>query len=139
MRFITIFTLVLVALTVPLSLFAQASTPQTPGYLIVCDPAPAPGTGSTNDCHFDDLIRLGVNIINFLIVLSTALAAIGIAYAGFLMLSSGGDEGKVKQAKSMLTKIVIGLIFVIAGWVIVNTVIVALLDPNQPGLFILRP
>lgn len=137
MRFITIFSLAFLVLVVPASLLAQPTTPQTPGYLIVCDPSPA--SGSVNDCHFDDLIRLGVNIINFLIVLSTALAAIGIAYAGFLILSSGGNESKVTEAKKMLGKIVIGLIFVIAGWLIVNTVIVALLDPNQPGLFILRP
>ncbi len=118
-----------------------APSPSTPGYLIVCDPKPDP-TGPNaglSDCHFDDLIRLGVNIINFLIVLSTALAAVAIAYAGFLLLSSGGNSSKRTQAKDILTKVAIGLFFIIAGWLIVNQIIVALLDPNQPGLFILRP
>lgn len=118
-----------------------AQSPQSPGYLIVCDPKPDPSgfTAGLGDCHFDDLIRLGVNIMNFLIVLSTAVAAIVIAYAGFLYLSSAGDEGNVKKAKGMLTKVAIGFFFLIAAWVIVNEIIVALLDPNQPGLFILRP
>lgn len=121
--------------------FVLAASPQSPGYLIVCDPSPDPSgpTAGLGDCHFDDLIRLGVNIMNFLIVLSTAVAAIVIAYAGFLYLSSAGDEGNVKKAKGMLTKVAIGFFFLIAAWVIVNEIIVALLDPNQPGLFILKP
>jgi len=137
MKFFSIFLLSVCFLFGPVLLFAQTLTPQQPGYLIVCDPVPA--SGAVNDCHFDDLIRLGINIINFLIVLSTALAAVVIAYAGFLLLSSGGSEGSVTKARGMLSKVGIGFIFIIAGWIIVNTIAVALLDPNQPGLFLLRP
>lgn len=104
----------------------SAESPQEPGYLIFCDPAVDP-----NDCDFNDLVELGVRIINFLIIMSTALVAISFVWAGFLYLTSAGDEGQAKKAKSIFTKAGIGFVVVLSAWLIVNTIVSALLLPGQ--------
>jgi hypothetical protein len=50
------------------------------------------------------------------------LAALIVAWAGFKMLTSGGNSGKVSEAKSMMTNVVIGLIILLAAWLMVDTV-----------------
>lgn len=114
-----------VVLTIPSFVFAGPPT-----NLIVCDPATGP------DCTFQDLVKLGVNLINFLVILSTALAALSFCWAGFLYLSSGGDEGQAKKAKSIFTKTGIGFIFVLSAWLIVNAVMSSLVSSsfNLPSI-----
>ena len=109
---------------------AHAATP-----FIVCDPKPASGSG-LRDCDFDSLIKLADNIIDWLIVFSTALAGVVFAYAGFTLLTSGGSEDKMKKAKAMLTKTAIGFIIVLGAWLLISTIIKALLK-NDPGFFLL--
>jgi len=87
-----------------------------PGYLIVCD-------GVVVKCEFNSLITLAIRIINFLTVLSASLAAISFCYAGFLLITSGGDPGARKKAQEIFTKTAIGFAFVLGAWVIVYTLV----------------
>ncbi len=65
-------------------------------------------------------------VINFLLFYSVILATISIAYAGFLMLSSGGNSSKVEEAKSIFTKVIFGFIFAFLAWVIVHFILTTL-------------
>lgn len=84
--------------------------------LIVCD-----GTAS-DPCTFNKLMVLVRNLINMLVVLSTFLAAAVFAFAGFKLLASGGNESAKKDATSMLTKVVIGYLWILGAWVVVYTI-----------------
>lgn len=79
-------------------------------------------------CHFEDLFRLGMNVIRFLITLSIPVAGIGFAYAGFLMVTSGGSEKNRDRAKEIFSKVGIGFLFLIAAWLIVWFITTTLLD-----------
>jgi len=87
-----------------------------------------PSTG----CGFDQLMTLINNVITFLLfTVATPLAAIIIAYAGWLYLSSGGNSSDVTKAKKILMNVVIGYVIGLAAWLIVKTIITSLgVDPS---------
>jgi hypothetical protein len=70
--------------------------------------------------------QLGQNIIDYAIVFAIPLAAILIGYAGFLYITSGANPGNVNRAKSIFGTALIGFLVAISGWLIVNTILVAL-------------
>ena len=122
MRIVVINLLLLALVASPVFLIAaEGDSP-----FIVCNPAVG------DDCDFDALARLGKNIIDFLIVLSTALAAVVFAFAGFTLLASGGNESKRDKAKEMVRKPLFGFLVVLAAWLVINTILNALLRPDFP-------
>lgn len=58
---------------------------------------------------------LADNIIDFLIKIGAPIAVIVVIYAGFLFMTSGGNEEKVTKAKSALTWAVVGLAVLIVA------------------------
>ena len=73
-------------------------------------------------CQVCHVIELGQRIINFLVGIASFLAVGLFAYAGWLMLSAAGDTGKVSTAHGIFTNVVVGMVIVLAGWLIVDTV-----------------
>ena len=74
-------------------------------------------------CGTEDIVPLVDGVVRFLITILSALAVIVMVYAGFQMVTSGGDETKWRQAKGMFTNVVIGIIIVLAAWLIVDTIL----------------
>ncbi|MEK7514589.1 MAG: pilin [Patescibacteria group bacterium] len=103
---------------------------QTQATIGVCTPSlgivPCDGTPQS-PCNFTQLLCLAKNIINFLIVASTSLAVISFIYAGYLYLTAGGDMTKVKKAHQVFLMVLLGFIAVLSAWVLVNTIVNALL------------
>lgn len=95
--------------------------------LIPCD-------GVNVKCDFLKLIELAGNVIDFLITVSTFLAVISFMYAGFLYLTAGGNEGKIKQAHSIFWKVLWGFIIILSAWLIVELIIGAFLK-DEYSLF----
>lgn len=92
--------------------------------LIVCD-------GTAGDpCTFAHLIELVQELIKALVFISTFLATAVFAYAGILLISSGGSEAKKDQAKKMITKVLIGYLWILAAWVVVYTITSILLNDD---------
>jgi Type IV secretion system pilin len=81
-------------------------------------------TGTTpSDCGqgaINNVIRQAVSILSILV---GAAAVIAIIWGGFKYITSGGDSGKVGNAKSTLLYAVIGLAVAVVAQVIVNFVI----------------
>jgi len=75
-----------------------------------------------NPCGFNDAVKLVTNIISWLIYAGTVLSAIVFVYVGWLYLSAGGDEGKVKKAKEILWKVIWGFVIMVAAWLIIKTI-----------------
>jgi len=74
------------------------------------------------NCTYESFIILIKNVIMFLIKIGVAFSAVVFAYAGWLYMTSGGDEGKVKQATEMLTKVLWGFLFALGAFLIVQLI-----------------
>jgi hypothetical protein len=79
------------------------------------------------DCDFNSLIATVNRVIDFLIkYIAFPLVAIVIAWAGIKLLISGGSSEAKSSAKSMIGKVVIGLIIALLSWVIIKLILVTL-------------
>ena len=82
-------------------------------------------------CGFNDFIDLINGIVKFGVQLIAVIFVIILIYTGFLYLTSGGDVGKVKKAKDMITKVMWGTIYTLCGWIIVYFILTTLkVDPS---------
>jgi hypothetical protein len=91
------------------------------GNLIVCEGP---------DCDWAALIKLVNTLITDMIIISTLLAVAVFIYAGFLLLTSGGNESAKTKAKDMFGKVVKGYVVILAAWLIVYTITSILLKPG---------
>ena len=82
--------------------------------LIPCDGVEVP-------CNFVALVATFNRILQFLLYLSIPLVVGIILYTGFQFLTAGGDAMKLEKAKKMLIPVAIGIFWVLASWLVVNT------------------
>lgn len=61
---------------------------------------------------FDGILQPVMKIYNFIKYSATVLAVLFLIFAGVTFITSGGDQAKREQAKSMATYIVIGLVVI---------------------------
>ncbi|HEY9586250.1 MAG TPA: pilin [Candidatus Paceibacterota bacterium] len=73
-------------------------------------------------CDFNQLMILANNIITFLVTLSFPVAAVAFAYAGFLIMTAGGDTGKVERGKEIFKNVGIGFIIILAAFLVVSVI-----------------
>lgn len=88
--------------------------------LIVCD-------GVTDPCTFAKLVTLAQRLITALVMISTFLATIVFAYAGFILLTSGGSESAKTKAKDIFWKVLMGYLWILGAWLLVYTITKVLL------------
>lgn len=80
------------------------------------------------DCDACHLVSLGNEVLKWLIgLLFVVFAAIAVS-AGVKLVTSGGNTQAVSDAKSKLTNAVIGIIIVLAAWLLVDTIMKGLLS-----------
>lgn len=114
-----------IILTVSVLVFTQfstalAQTSTTPtegdaGGFVIC------GNKATEPCQIGHLFAVFVIIINYLIAMAGFIAVLAIVYAGFLMVISQGQE-QLKEAKGRLVGAVVGLVFVAAAFILINSI-----------------
>jgi len=119
-----IFSLAFLIIAAPFVVLAQGIGPIVPQN---CGKAGQPS------CNFSHLIQLANSIINFLIRISSFLAAIAFTYVGWLYVTSGGDSGKKSEAKGILMKVVFGFVLVLGAWLIVKLILTSLGYGGGPG------
>jgi len=68
------------------------------------------------------LPEIVASIINIVLSILGIVLVVLIIYAGVKWMTSDGDKG-VKEAKTMLTNAVIGLVIVVAAWAITSFVV----------------
>lgn len=78
------------------------------------------------ECGYYDLLRMANTIIEWIIIISAPVAAGVMAWAGFKYMTSGVVDQK-SAAKSMMWKVFIGFAFILGAWLIVSTLLDALL------------
>jgi Type IV secretion system pilin len=86
---------------------------------------------SGTDCSMCNIVDLTNGLIQWLIGFLFVLFAIIIAYAGFGLVTSGGNSHAMDEAKGRFTNAIIGLIIVLAAWLVVDTIMRGLV--GRPG------
>lgn len=82
-----------------------------------------PCSGGPDDpCNTNDVVTFTTKIIEFLFTALGVIAVIVMVYAGFKMVISGGDEGAWRKAKELFQNVIIGIILILAAWLIVDTI-----------------
>ena len=79
----------------------------------------------TTKCDFTQLMNLVNTVIRFILFdMAVPIAAIMFAYAGFLLISAGGEAASARtKAKSIFTNTLIGFCLALACWLIVRTIL----------------
>ncbi|HBB49761.1 TPA: hypothetical protein DEQ22_02930 [Candidatus Nomurabacteria bacterium] len=74
---------------------------------------------------WNELLTLVNNIITFILVyMAVPIAAIMFAYAGFLLVTAGGEvAGARTKAKGIFTNTLLGLVIAVAAWLIISTIL----------------
>ena len=103
-----IFTFVLCLASVPSLVNAQA------GGLVTCEGP---------DCNWCTLVSMINGLVTWLIAFLSIIAVTVMVIAGFKMVTSGGNTAAWESGKTMFTNVVIGIIIVLAAWLIVDTVL----------------
>ena len=104
-----------ICLLIFLALSLFASTPVSAAGLVPF------GGRDEAPCTFCDLFKLGQNIINFLVVISSILAVAFIIFGGIMMMIGSSSPEKLKGSKNIIWSAIIGLIILSCSWVILNT------------------
>jgi len=114
----------LAANAAPLAAFFWALIPfAANAALVLCGTS-----GHPRDCNFCDLFILAQTIIYFLMLeIALPLAIVALIYGGFMWITAGGDPGKVTKGRKAIEYAVYGMVFAFAAWIIVDTVLKALL------------
>jgi len=82
--------------------------------------------GVSRDCTICDIFILVRDIFNFALGLLATLAVLSIVIGGFYVVTSAGNSGRVSEGYSIITNAVIGLLLVMASFLLFSFVLVAL-------------
>ncbi|MEK7606136.1 MAG: pilin [Patescibacteria group bacterium] len=86
------------------------------------------------DCNFASLVQLVDGLIDFLLFkISIPLVTILFLWAGFLLITAGGNPGRMEQAKSIFKNAGIGFIIALSAWLIVNLIVTTFVKSGYGG------
>lgn len=106
--------------------------------LVICGESPVststttPLTDPTHMCTFTDLVILTNNVIQDLIVVATVLTTAVFLWTGLKLVTATfqGNTGAMNDAKRVFKNVLIGYIVILSAWVVVYTILHALVDPR---------
>ena len=81
-------------------------------------------------CQLCDLVTTLNNVIRFAVALSVVVATLMFTYAGALYVTASANEGNIKKAHGIFTKVFIGLIIILLSWLIVDIIMKVFLSGN---------
>ncbi len=122
-RFIAI--LLLIVVLTPTAIYAQGALGKP---IVSCNGAvEGNGLPACGICH---IAKTAQNILNSGIYIGIFLSAVFFAYAGWLHVTAMGDEGKVSGAHDIFTHVGIGLVLILAAWLIVDTIMKVMINSS---------
>ncbi len=108
MKYIAMFAPLLLVL-MPVVVFGQSNGLVPCGY-------------DNNPCDTGDAVAFVNGLISFLITMLGVIAVIVLVIVGVQMVVSAGDPSAMKAAKDRFTNIVVGIIIILAAWLVVDTI-----------------
>jgi hypothetical protein len=76
-----------------------------------------------DECNFCSFITMVNGLVEWLIIIATTLVVLLLAFAGFRLITAAGDATALENAKKLLVNSFIGILIMLAGWTIVDTVL----------------
>lgn len=86
-----------------------------------------------DQCGTCEFVQLTNNVIDFIIFFASVAAVLLFIYAGFRLVTSGGSEGALTNAKSMFVNVLIGYVILLAAFLIIDTLLRGLLPDSAEG------
>jgi hypothetical protein len=114
-----------IAASVPLGVYAASSG------LVVCGVAKTGSISEATECQACHLFQLIDRVIRFLIYLAVPIVSLLFAYAGFLYFTQGANAHN--EAKAIFMDAFIGFLFVLCGFLIVDTILKTLAKGSFTG------
>jgi hypothetical protein len=74
-------------------------------------------------CSLCDGLKVAINIVNDLTAAAIIVTVGMVVFGSIRLMLSAGSEQAVRDARGTITSAVIGLVIVLCGWLIVNTLI----------------
>src|SRR3989338_5157711 len=112
--------MLLLTLVVPGIMLAQGLVPCDEVDYATGQPRP---DGDPLNCNFQALLKLLGNILDWFVMISVPVATGLIVYAGMQMILKPDDPAKRSKAKSIMTTSVIGLVAILAAYLIIDTIL----------------
>ncbi len=95
-------------------------------------PCGGPGEEACQTCHVVQLIS---TVVQYLVMILGVVAAILIVVSGLRLVVSAGDASAKAKAKSMISSLLIGYVIVLAGWMLVDLGLRAILNSTTYGVW----
>lgn len=89
-----------------------------------------PGCGSTPPT-VQQIVSFGINVLLFAAFI---IALVFLIIGGIRWILSGGDKEATQKAKSTVTSALIGLVVVLAAWILINLILQVLTNQNLGNL-----
>lgn len=77
-------------------------------------------------CGFNDFVQLFVNLASWGLAILALFGTGFFVWGGFTLLTSAGNQEKIKEGKSTLWGAVLGIFIVLTAWIFVNFIVSAL-------------
>lgn len=81
------------------------------------------GSPGQEPCTTEHVVAFANNVITWLISILGVIAVIALIITGFKLVVSAGNPSAWSAAKEMFTNIVIGIIIILAAWLVVDTIL----------------
>lgn len=124
MKWLLVLVFAVIAVT---SAFPVVTFAVDPAGLVTCEGVDANGIADCNFCSFIQMVDV---IVNWLFSVLVLIAVFLIVYAGFKLVVSAGNPSAMTDAKGMISNVIIGFVIILAAWLIVDTVLKALVAPD---------
>ena len=86
-------------------------------------------------CQACNVVGLVNGVITWLIGILGTIAAIMIVYAGIKLVTSGGNVSAKSSALEIFNHVIIGFVIVMAGWLLIDTIMKAMLNDSSFGVW----
>ena len=85
---------------------------------------------SKKACTVRDIAKTAQNLINTAIYISVFLSAGLFAWAGLIYVTNIANHGEMTKAKTIFTNVIIGLVILMASWLVIDTLMKTLVNPD---------
>ena len=82
-------------------------------------------------CHF---FVMGKGILDFVLEIIIIIAVLMFVYGGITFIIATGDPGKFSKGKDIIQAAVIGVVIILAAWIVVNTIFLLIGVADWTGL-----
>ena len=82
------------------------------------------------ECTVCDIATVAQNVLNTGIYVAVFLSAILFAWAGWLYLTNVANPGQIDRAKTIFGNVLIGLLIILAAWIVIDTLMRTLVNPD---------